>query len=165
MSHQIDFISTVGRQAVFEGLAPNRYRYRLIIPWGDPCNRCMFVMLNPSTADATHDDATIRRCRSFAEAMGHEAIDVVNLFGLCSTDPRELKRALAEGRDPIGPKNDGHIVEAMATARTIVCAWGTHGGLLGRDRQVRALLETGQRFAKAPPIVRLPKALTPVPWI
>ena len=35
------------------------YRYRLWREWDDSLPSCLFVMLNPSTADATQDDPTI----------------------------------------------------------------------------------------------------------
>src|SRR5689334_20041621 len=62
------------------------YRYRLTRRWGDG-PALLFVMLNPSTADATEDDPTIRRCTGFAKREGMPAIEVVNLFAWRATDP------------------------------------------------------------------------------
>lgn len=49
--------------------ACGKYRYTLGRAWGlgvrEQC-AMSFVMLNPSTADAEHDDPTIRRCIHFA---------------------------------------------------------------------------------------------------
>jgi hypothetical protein len=42
------------------------YRYSLSI-WSDRLPRIGFIMLNPSTADATKNDPTIRRCINFAD--------------------------------------------------------------------------------------------------
>lgn len=64
-----------------------RYRYRLTRRFADgPC--ATFVMLNPSTADETIDDPTIRRCRNFAIREGCGGLVVVNLFAYRATDPR-----------------------------------------------------------------------------
>ena len=62
-------------------------------------------MLNPSTADETDDDPTIRRCIEFAKRDGYGGIHVVNLFAIRATDPKELWNFL----DPIGLENDVHI--------------------------------------------------------
>ena len=123
--------------AVFD--ASGRYRYRLWRRWADG-EVVLFVMLNPSTADARRDDPTIRRCGGFARAWGFAAMTVVNLFALRATDPARLRRA----RDPVGRDNDRHILAAAAGASALVLAWGAHGALGGRDREVRALL-TGHR--------------------
>lgn len=98
-----------------------RYRYRL--QRGDGPRRLGFVMLNPSTADADVDDPTIRRCRSFALREGYHGIDVVNLYGLRATDPKQL---LDEGVDVFGPDNAQHVAEFAHTHRGswVVCAWG-----------------------------------------
>ncbi len=38
-----------------------KYRYHLERHWGD-AKPCLFIMLNPSTADERKDDRTIKRC-------------------------------------------------------------------------------------------------------
>lgn len=79
-----------------------------------------WVMLNPSTADAQKDDATIRRCIQYSRAWGYRRMDVVNLFSYRATDPTQLLQA----KDPVGPKTDDWIrVIAMQSAR-LVLAWG-----------------------------------------
>jgi hypothetical protein len=113
------------------------YRYTLVRELRpDPRRHVLFVMLNPSTADESLDDPTIRRCRGFAEHWGFEALTVVNLFALRATDPRTLRRH----HDPIGPANDTWIVNAAQSASRIIAAWGTHGTLANRDQQVLRLL-------------------------
>jgi hypothetical protein len=101
------------------------YRYRLSRRWNDRLGRVAFVMLNPSTADASNDDPTIRRCIGFAKLWGFGSIEVVNLYAFRSTDPAGLPTA----SDAIGSENDRHIEEACRTAGLIVCAWGTKGGM------------------------------------
>jgi hypothetical protein len=114
--------------AVIEG----RYRYRLLRSWGEGPRVC-FVMLNPSTADAEHDDPTIRRCIGYAKALEAGSLQVVNLFALRATDPSELRR----DAEPVGPANDSHIEGAALAAEMVICAWGAHP--FARQRSVRVL--------------------------
>lgn len=109
----------------------SRYRYRLGRRWR-PGGTVVFVMLNPSTADAVDTDPTITRCVGFAHRWGHGAIDVVNLFAWRETHPR----ALAGVEDLVGPDNDAAIVEATAVADAVVLAWGS---LLKLPASVRRL--------------------------
>ncbi|KUN38306.1 hypothetical protein AQJ27_45175 [Streptomyces olivochromogenes] len=108
--------------AVFDSRA-RTYRYLLTRIWDSTIAPAVFVMLNPSTADAMDDDPTIRRCTSFARREGAGGLVVVNLFALCSTDPR----ALRHHPDPVGPVNDAFIRRATASASTVVVAWGAAG--------------------------------------
>ncbi len=82
----------------------------------------LFIMLNPSTADAALDDPTIRRCRAFATAWGCAGLAVANLYAYRATDPRELWRCA----DPVGPENDRHLAALAAEHGDIVCAWSGH---------------------------------------
>jgi len=116
--------------------ACEKYRYRLGRTWDAAGRLVAFIMLNPSTADADLDDPTIRRCIGFARAWGYGGLVVGNLFALRATDPKALKTTPA----PIGPDNDTHLRAIASECAEVVCAWGRHGTLYGRDRSVLRLL-------------------------
>lgn len=117
------------------------YRYRLDRVWAPLIpRRCCFVMLNPSTADASVDDPTIRRCVAFAKRWGYGSLTVVNLFGYRATCPAQLDMV----DDPVGPENDRHILEALPQHpdERIVIAWGAQGdNWPDRVREVLRILE------------------------
>lgn len=120
--------------AVMDG----QYRYQLARQW-KPGPWVLWVMLNPSTANESHDDATIRRCIGFTMRWGYYGLRVVNLFALRSTDPRGLLVA----KDPTGPDNDLHIQKLVQdrNCRMRVVAWGdVPAALRGRERRVLELL-------------------------
>ena len=124
-------------------LSPDeKYRYLLTRELGDGAP-LVFIMLNPSTADAEVDDPTIRRCIRFAarENAGH--LVVVNLFALRATDPRELAR----DPDPVGPRNDEFILMHCGPGARIVAAWGAHPFAAARARTVaRMVAGSGARL-------------------
>lgn len=119
--------------------ACGRYRYTLTREWNKRLPTLTYIMLNPSTADATLDDPTIRRCIGFARGRGFGGIQALNLFAFRATDPRQMKAAL----DPVGPDNDAHIIAALtgaaATSSPVIAAWGVHGAYNGRDDEVHKL--------------------------
>jgi len=98
------------------------YRYKLTRTWDERIERVTFVMLNPSTADATVDDPTIRRCAGFAKAWGFGGLSVVNLYALRATNPRDLWTH----PDPVGPDNDLWLTLALTHSSRIVAAWGAN---------------------------------------
>ena len=115
-----------------------RYRYYLQRSWHETRPRLCFIMLNPSTADETHNDATIKSCMGRGAAMGFGGIDIVNLFALRSTNPKGLYPldVLPVSEPGIPWKNDGIIERVTQAAGTVICAWGKHGQHLHRDRIV-----------------------------
>ena len=115
--------------------ACRRYRYALWRRWDDG-ETVLFVMLNPSRADARRDDPTIRRCIGFARSWGFGALAVGNLFALRTPSPRELARSNA----PIGNANDRWLRRLQHDAALVLAAWGNHGRLLGRADAVRPTL-------------------------
>ena len=117
------------------------YRYALWREWIGGDGYVMFIGLNPSTADETQDDPTIRRCIAFAKAWGYGGLSMTNLFAFRATDPKKMK-AVA---DPIGPENDAHLLRLARDAGVIVAAWGANGTHRGRDADVRELLKDHQR--------------------
>jgi hypothetical protein len=124
--------------AVISQCGAYRYLLRRPAPRGpdifQPCaGTALFVMLNPSTADATVDDPTIRRCKAFAYRWGCNGIAVVNLYALRSPNPA----ALWAHDDPIGPENDMWLRTAAREHETVVFAWGANA----KDERVREVYE------------------------
>ena len=106
-------------------------KYRYYLERDDMSNPLVFIMLNPSTADADNDDPTIRRCRRFAKDNGYTGLVVVNLYGYRATNPKELKSVA----DPIGAMNDKNVLAACVN-RDVCCAWGNNAN---KDRALNIL--------------------------
>jgi hypothetical protein len=97
------------------------FRYRLERDLGKPGGPVAAILgVNPSTADADVDDATIRKDVGFGRRLGWGRIIKGNKFAYRATDVRELRTA----RDPVGPDNDAHLKEIMLAADVCVAAWG-----------------------------------------
>ena len=147
------------------------YRYTLSREWLTGYGRVVFVMLNPSTADATKDDRTIRRCIGYAQAWGAGALDVVNLYAFRATKPADLWRAT----DPVGPDNDAHIAATVRAEHVtkVIAAWGKNAKpdrilavtRIVRDWNPRALhaLRVSKDGTPNHPLY-LPGALRPFAW-
>lgn len=123
-----------------------KFRYRLWRYWDASKSPLVFVMLNPSTADANADDPTIRKCIGFAKRYNHGGIEVLNLYAYRATKPADLKKA----GYPVGPENDAHIatvVQDHADAHSnVICAWGANAkGLSRPDAVLRLLRNLGVR--------------------
>lgn len=103
-----------------------RYRYTLRRTWSksdaSAHKLVTWILLNPSTADETEDDPTIRRCKDFSKSWGFDGLIIVNAYALRSTDPKGLWKV----EDPNGPGNDGAILEACGAASRVVCGWGAN---------------------------------------
>ena len=100
-----------------------RHRYRLTRTVESESSaltlgRVLYVMLNPSTATAETDDATIRKCKGFARRWGFRELEVVNLFSFRATKPKDLW-ASAERNTTL---SDYHILAAVADADRVVFA-------------------------------------------
>jgi hypothetical protein len=120
--------------AVFD--LSRKYRYLLWRRWSDELPALCFCMLNPSTADAFRLDPTIARCMSFARDWGFGSLQIVNLFAFRSTDPAALLRK----RDPVGRLNDEFIERVVKSSDRTVLAWGNHGVLRDRDKEMMIVM-------------------------
>lgn len=151
-----------------------RYRYLLERAWDNALPTAVFIMLNPSTADALHDDATIRRLAGYPNGFAHHwgcgSVMVVNLYAWRATDPDTLWTV----DDPVGPENDAYLYAAAKRAADtdgpLVGAWGINArpdriaavlALPGMER-LAALAVTKAGQPKHPLYLRAD--LVPQPW-
>ena len=129
-------------------VALNGHRYALWRQLGT-AERCIcWIMLNPSTADHTTDDATLRRIREYSKDWGFGWLTVGNLWSYRATDPKQLKQwvkqyaALDRRRGLYGimAENERYVLRMANRAELVVCAWGADGALDNRaDEMLRAL--------------------------
>ena len=146
--------------------------------------RVVFIMLNPSTADADDNDPTITRCMGYAQSWGCSDLIVVNLFPLRATDPKELRtHPQPEGvpfPEPLPESPAGTMLEyanydfiqrACRSAWRVICAWGTHSMARRQYETIAAniklptlyCLERAKNGAPKHPLY-LKKDLQPIPW-
>lgn len=109
------------------------YRYSLERTWDEEKPTVLFVCLNPSTADAVEDDATVRRMINLAHQFGAGRLLVGNLFAFRSKNRNDLIKAA----DPVGPENDKYLDKLIKLADIVVAAWGNFGSYLDRSAQFR----------------------------
>ncbi|MDP2077213.1 MAG: DUF1643 domain-containing protein [Sulfuricurvum sp.] len=116
-----------GIEAVFSD--DMKYRYRLSIPFGDEPSRTKtltVILKNPSSADAMKADKTVQNVekvvyKAFADVR---KIEVLNLFALRGTYPKDVMEAYIAGIDIIGKENDTAFKQALMSSDYIVIAWG-----------------------------------------
>lgn len=97
-----------------------RYRYRLERDVQMDGKVFAFFGVNPSTADATVDDATVRKWRGFTKVNGGRRFIVGNVFAFRATDVR----ALAGIEDPFGDDIGDHTTGIINDADILVPCWG-----------------------------------------
>lgn len=95
-----------------------KYRYVLWRIWDDSKPKVMFIGLNPSTANQTTNDPTIRRVCQIARHNGFGGVYMCNCFAFVSPDPRML---IVE--DP-GLENYKTLISVAKGCAGVVFAWG-----------------------------------------
>ena len=108
------------------------YRYHLVrrFPLENEGPVYAFFGINPSTADDSLDDPTVRKWKGFVGRWGGSEFIVGNCFAARSTDVKGL--ALMD--DPIGPRNDAFINAICEAADIIVPCWGSRSKIPERLR-------------------------------
>lgn len=141
------------------------YRYTLTRDWDEGSGTVNFIGLNPSIADEIENDPTIRRCIGFAKAWGFQHLCMLNLFAYRATDPKKMMAA----PDPIGPDNNGWLIDTINAGSPTVAAWGANGAFKQRETWARdrfpglqVLRLTNGGHPEHP--LYLPGTLRPVPW-
>lgn len=98
--------------------ACGKMRFRLWRIWDESKPKAMFIGLNPSTANASNDDPTIRCVKAHSKRWGYGGIYMLNLYPFITPYPAELK--ISEGDE----ENLRHLRECAELCQVIICAWG-----------------------------------------
>lgn len=99
--------------------ACGKYRFALWRIWDETRPMIMFIGLNPSTANGSTDDPTIRRVVRFAKDWGAGGVYMMNLFTLVTPNPKDL---LAHPDPAFG--NDGWLDKISDLCNGVIFAWG-----------------------------------------
>jgi hypothetical protein len=147
------------------------FRYLLWRVWTQELPRLGFIMLNPSTADASVDDATIRVCIGRAQRTGCGGIIVANLFPYRATKPADLRAAKDNGKDH---QENWTALLTVLRCRQVIAAWGDDGNFQRQNARVidvaasahRRLFHLGLTKAGHPKHpLRIPYATVPTLWL
>ena len=154
MTERAERAKNDGRVAVISDCGKYRYVLRRNTKLGPSRltrETAFFLMLNPSTADATIDDNTIRKCVGYATRWGAPGIVVANLYAYRTAYPKELWKA----EDIIGPENDGWLRQLFQAHKEVVCAWGADKNI-DQDR-VREVLRMAHTYNCRPMCLKTSK--------
>lgn len=114
-----------------------RFRYWLLREWDSLLPKVCFIGLNPSVADESLDDPTIRRCIGFARSWKCGSLLMLNIYAYRATLPDDMWKAQTRGVDIIGGKQNwiDSLKEYVQVFHCIqvVAAWGRHGKKRGPE--------------------------------
>lgn len=118
------------------------FRYRLDREWDSERGRLYAGLINPSTADANEDDATLRGLIARAKKLGFGSVVVWNAFAIRSPNPRDIYFS----DDPVGPQNDEYIKAILSECKDrdapCLVGWSSHGKHLGRAGWITSTANT-----------------------
>lgn len=120
-----------------------KYRYALCRMWFINKPLVMFVGLNPSTANETQDDPTIRRVCKFAFDWDFGGVYMTNLFAWVTPYPQELLKV----SDPLGD-NDKWLQTAWDKSAKVIFAWGAFKEAKERAAQVSGMFTNAYCLGK-----------------
>jgi hypothetical protein len=119
-SYRYDMTRTVEPGCTCDRCAVAQYRYS--VPRSGPLPFVLWVLCNPSIADAEIDDPTERRGWGFTSSWGYNSMVFVNVSAYRSTNPKYQRVPGQLQAD----HNEGFILRHAIDAAMIVCAWGNH---------------------------------------
>jgi hypothetical protein len=123
-----NLFNDIKKGAIFSPDKKNRYTlYRI---WDEEKPLVMFIGLNPSTANASDDDPTIRRVQSMAKSWGYGGFYMMNLFCQVTPYPSELRLD-----DNKYSGNLSWLLLVRKVCKDVVFAWGNFN-VLGMDKKI-----------------------------
>lgn len=118
----------------------NKYRYLLSRQWDAKLPYLLFIGLNPSTADAQHDDPTTNKLIHLAKSWNYGGVIIVNLYAYIDSHQKVIW-SLSTIEEKLGPDNR-ETIQALIQRDDIgmiLAGWGDdavtwRGGKIENDQ-------------------------------
>lgn len=124
-----------------------QHRYRLWRIWDRSLPIAMCIGLNPSTANADKNDATIRILIVMLKKLGYGGLYMMNCWSYITSKPRELLANVTAIDFCI---NNAGLKAAAEECEDIIFAWGDFKIIkqTGRDKELIELFPNAKCFGK-----------------
>jgi len=109
------FDNNSGAEFSFDG----KYRYKLWRIWDETLPLVMCIGLNPSTANTSKNDTTIRYLIQMLTILGYGGFYMTNLFAIISSKPEILLTC-----DDAQGENDFKLKEVESICKDVIVCWG-----------------------------------------
>lgn len=122
-----------------------KYRYRLWRIWDSALPLAMVIGLNPSTANADKDDATINNLRTALSALGFGGFYMMNCWAYITSKPELLMI------NPMSEEWNNNMISVTASkCAVVIFAWGTFKIVneTGRDKELEEMFPNAKCFGK-----------------
>lgn len=96
-----------------------KYRYKLWRIWDESKPKVMCIGLNPSTADADKDDATIRILKKMLSKLGYGGFYMMNCYPFVTSKPKLLQHNPASDE-----WNENMLTVTAYLCSHVIFAWG-----------------------------------------
>lgn len=120
-----------------------KYRYKLWRIWDDELPKAMCIGLNPSTANANKNDATINNLIRILTKLGYGGFYMMNLFAWISSKPEDLLTCA----DALG-ENESKLKEVEALCNDVIVCWGNFKQAEKRIKEVLPNYPNAKCFGK-----------------
>lgn len=120
-----------------------KYRYKLWRIWDAAKPKAMCIGLNPSTANATDNDATIRNLISMLTKLGYGGFYMMNCFAYITSKPKLLMH------NPVSDEWNNNMLTVVASqCDDVIFSWGTFKVIkeLGRDKELIEMFPNAKCF-------------------
>ena len=129
LTENLELLDDCQASAVLSPDGVHRFRLDRVVASSGPSYA--FIGVNPSTADASIDDATVRKWKGFVRRWGGAKFSVANLFTYRATDVKALASCHEVNRHLFSER---HLDAILRTADVIVPCWGAIAKVPERHR-------------------------------
>lgn len=119
------------------------YRYKLWRVWDESLPKALCIGLNPSTANADKNDATINNLRGILKKLGYGGFYMMNCFPFITSNPKLIKH------NPMSDELNNNMLTVVAyKCKDVIFSWGAFEVVkeTGRDKELIEMFPNAKCF-------------------